>query len=423
MKKVCLIILVTFLGIWLFFPAKADKDSVLMEEPLVYEQKLPQNDTIAEKEIREEAVVLWKEEKEEEEIKDRTGSLLSEEIKGELLRSQQDNYVFSSLPITKQNLYVEILYALQHRVEEMELSTKDPEEIDFIFQCVLTDHPEIFYVDGYSFVKYTYGEEIRRVTFTGNFLYDEEEIVNRQRKIEESAEIILAKIPKEASDYEKVKKVYEEIINGTQYFSQAEDNQNICSVFLGKKSVCQGYAKAVQYLLNQLNVPTTLVVGRVKNNEGHAWNLVCIDNQYYHVDATWGDASYLVDQEEEAQKEGVGGINYDYLCITTEEIERTHVIDSLVPLPPCTSKEANYYVMEGAYFTAFDEDKLIALIENYQQQGRENITVKCDSLLIYQEMMEKLIEEQRIFSYLNIKENRIIYADSPEQLSITFWLE
>ena len=99
MKKVCLIILVTFLGIWLFFPAKADKDTVLMEEPLVYEQKLPQNDTIAEKEIGEEAVVLWKEEKEEEEIKGKTGSLLSEEIKGELLRSQQDNYVFSSLPI------------------------------------------------------------------------------------------------------------------------------------------------------------------------------------------------------------------------------------------------------------------------------------------------------------------------------------
>ena len=66
-------------------------------------------------------------------------------------------------------------------------------------------------MDGYSFVKYTYGEEIRRVTFTGNFLYDEEEIVNRQRKIEESAEIILAKIPKEASDYAKVKKVYEEM--------------------------------------------------------------------------------------------------------------------------------------------------------------------------------------------------------------------
>lgn len=415
MKKVFFLILAVLLAIGLFFPAGTDKNTVLMEAPLVYEHKFSEDDALQKQTLQKEAVVVLEEEKQ---ITEQTSSQLTEEKKADLLRSQQDFYAFSSLSVMEQNLYVEILYALENRVEEMELSTKDPEEIDFIFQCVLMDHPEIFYADGYSFVKYTYGDEIRKVTFSGNFLFSEEEILDRQEKIKVAAREILSKIPQEASDYEKVKRVYEEIINYTEYSMNAQDNQNICSVFLGRKSVCQGYAKAVQYLLNHLSVPTTLVVGTVENGEGHAWNLVRIDNQYYHVDATWGDASYLVEQKNE----GIPGINYDYLCITSEEIQRTHSIDSVVPLPVCNAKEANYYVMEGAYFTEFEEEKLRQLIEEYKNRGQENVTIKCDSMETYQEMVEKLIEEQKIFLYLDTRENSIMYTESKEQLSLTFWI-
>ena len=49
-------------------------------------------------------------------------------------------------------------------------------------------------------------------------------------------------------------------------------------------SVCDGYAKAMNLLLNAVGVEADTV-----GNDTHGWSLVKIDGEYYHVDATWDD--------------------------------------------------------------------------------------------------------------------------------------
>ena len=202
----------------------------------------------------------------------------------------------------------------------------------------------------------------------------------------------------------------------------APDNQNICSVFLNQASVCQGYAKAVQYLLTRWNIPTILVTGTVENGEGHAWNMVKINDRYYYLDATWGDASYLVHLQDGQKIQDMPSINYDYLCVTTEEILRTHSLNELVPLPECTSLENNYYVREGAYFTGIDVKQLEQLVEQYKADGRETVTLKCANQEVYQNMVEELLTRQKIFEFFPAENSSILYTDAPKQLSITFWL-
>ena len=51
-------------------------------------------------------------------------------------------------------------------------------------------------------------------------------------------------------------------------------------------AVCQGYALAYKLLLDQCGVNSVLVSSDAMN---HAWNLVEIDGDWYHVDATWDD--------------------------------------------------------------------------------------------------------------------------------------
>lgn len=383
-------------------------------------------DAVEEKNTQEEMLTVFEEEKtaEFEDAHRQPGNeeSFTDDVKAEMMRKQQDLYAYSTLEITQQNLYVEILYALENYIEEMTVSTKDTSEIDKVFQCVLMDHPELFYTDGYSFVKYTLGEEIKKITFKGTYIYTWEEKNERQEKIEQAALNLLKQLPSDATDYEKVKYVYETIIHQTEYSVSAPDNQNICSVFLGQVSVCQGYAKAVQYLLQKLGVNTTLVLGTVETGEGHAWNMVKVNNQYYYVDATWGDASYLVQMKEGLEQNSTPSISYDYLCVTTEDILQTHHMSDMIPLPICDSLDANYYVREGAYFREMNYGQLEQLIERYRQESRESVTLKCADTSVYQQMVRELIEEQNIFQYLPGEDNSIVYTESEKQRSLTFWM-
>ena len=299
------------------------------------------------------------------------------------------------------------------------------DSIDRIFQCVLNDHPELFYVDGYSYTKYSRysnNDEILSVEFSGRYNVDIETAKFRQSQIEEAVSAILAGIDSEASQYDKVKYVYDTLIRETDYQLDAPDNQNIYSVFVNHLSVCQGYAKATQYLLTRLGVECALVLGTVETGEGHAWNLVNIDGSYYYLDTTWGDASYQLEDEEMEIPSNLPEINYDYLNVTTEELLRTHTLASGMLMPQCTDTRANYYVREGALFSGYDREQMSALFERMQEQGRSDVTVKCTTWDVYSQIFAALIEKQEIFDFLTNTGGTVAYTQNETQLSLTFWV-
>lgn len=307
----------------------------------------------------------------------------------------------------------------------------DEEDIDRIFQCVLSDHPELFYVEGYSYTKYTRGDEITAVMFSGTYGVDRETAEDRREEIEAAAAEILSGIEGETDQYRKVKYVYDTIISRTDYDLDAPDNQNVYSVFVGSRSVCQGYAKAVQYLLNRLGVECTLVLGTVETEagqglpagqEGHAWNLVRVDGAYYYVDATWGDASYSRQDGSQLESMDMPEINYDYLNVTTAELFKSHRLGGSVPMPQCIAREANYYSREGALFTSYDKDQMQELFDRARAEGRDDITVKCTDWECYEEVLEELVEKHGIFRFLGETEGSVAYARNDDQMSVTFWV-
>ena len=343
-----------------------------------------------------------------------------------LLEEGGSRFAYESLDAQEQIWYEEIEQALGEMTDTVKLSTEpigqglDEQDIDRIFQCVLIDHPEIFYTTGYTYTKYSRGDRTVGIDFAGTYSLPREEAVNKAEEIRERASEWLSDIPSDASEYDKVKAVYEKIIFSTDYDLNASDNQNIASVFLGNSSVCQGYAKATQYLLNHLGVMCTLVQGTVDTGEAHAWNLVRVDGDYYYVDTTWGDASYRM--EDGSGQEELPEINYDYLCVTTQELLRTHCIESVVAMPECTATQANYYVREGVYFTSYDAEQMQSIFDRAWESGRTEITLKCADEECYREICRVLIDEQEIFSYMPENSSTIAYAQNGKQLSLTFWV-
>lgn len=300
----------------------------------------------------------------------------------------------------------------------LQAGDKIEEQTERVFQCVLNDHPELFYVDGYSYTKSTnITGEVVAMEFAGTYTLSVEEACARKAEIEEAARAMLAEIGEQVSEYEKVKAVYETIILNTDYDLEAPDNQNIYSVFVGKASVCQGYAKAVQYLLNRLQVECLFVLGGVDNGEKHAWNMVKVDGSYYHLDATWGDPAYLTGAEDETVVY-MPDVSYDYLCITTAQLLRTHYLDNVVPVPECVDMSANYYVREGAYFESYDREQMRQLFEKAASVNRSDVTVKCSNSAVYDEIWQALVEKREIFEYMD--GSTITYANNVKQLSLTF---
>ncbi len=314
---------------------------------------------------------------------------------------------------------------------EAELSREALEEglgeadIDRIFQCVINDHPELFFVEGYSYTRYTrYGkpDETLSVEFSGRYSMDPETAGKRREQIRAAADRILEGIDEDAGQYEKVKYVYDTLIRETDYRLDSADNQNIYSVFVNHLSVCQGYAKATQYLLNRLGVECALVLGTVESGEGHAWNLVNIDGSYYYVDPTWGDASYRLEEGAEEIRQTMPEINYDYLNVTTAELLRTHTLDPDQPMPLCTDNAANYYVREGALFESYDREQMQALFGRTLDGGRGDVTIKCADRECYDEIYRALVTERGVFDYLAGSGLSIAYTQNDVQLSLTFWM-
>lgn len=99
-----------------------------------------------------------------------------------------------------------------------------------------------------------------------------------------------------ASDtYDNIRLVHDYLVETIDYdTSISEPNiYDVYGAFIRRKCVCEGYARAFKYVMDEMGIPCVLVIGEATNTEGatenHAWNYVYLDENWYAVDATWDD--------------------------------------------------------------------------------------------------------------------------------------
>ncbi len=201
------------------------------------------------------------------------------------------NIYYASLTETEKKIYSKMIECANSYEESWKpLDTSITEEnVENAYTAVLYDHPELFWLDlGYS---YEYLENMGIVEIHLSYNETINDIENNKQLFEESVNTILENANAYESDEEKERYVHDILIEMIEYDESASLNQSAYSALVNHRTVCAGYAKAFQYLMQKLDIPCYFVVGESEGQQ-HAWNLVYINNTWMNVDVTWDDGLY-----------------------------------------------------------------------------------------------------------------------------------
>ena len=226
--------------------------------------------------------------------------------------------------------------AIRHHNTSLRLEqTHTFDDVRNAIRRVMRDNPDIFWFAH----QYHYDEASSTIHF--QYTFSPERVKTIQQGINNVIKNDFCnEYVKKLTPQEQVTYVYKWLVTYCNYNANSAYNQSIYSVFVRRNSVCTGYAKAAQYLFNLLGIESRLVFGRLNNDKEygrHCWNLIKVDNKYYHFDACFGDC--ILDNA--AIKSGVkelfkiNGVNYNFLCVSTDEILRTRSIEDITSLPEC----------------------------------------------------------------------------------------
>lgn len=294
---------------------------------------------------------------------------------------KQVTYFFASqLSDTDRAVYDALTDGLARRVEQIDVSAfgYDHDQIDAIWRAVRLDHPEFHWYNPYYYDR-LYNPATNLVTHVlPNYWFDAAEGDRRQQEVEAVVEQYLEGITPEMGDFDAALQIFLNMAREVDYDSIALDRQvkqdggrgykrntpddlrNIHATLVQKKAVCAGYAAAYQYLLQQVGIEAITVTGDAGGR--HAWNIVKMEGDYYHVDVTWGDGSNTDPAQHREEP------SFAYFGLNDQEILQARSIDPIPPVPACRSNSCNYFVRNGLFFTAYDhkaiKEHLVAFLKD-----------------------------------------------------------
>lgn len=197
--------------------------------------------------------------------------------------------------ITLEEHVVNALQQLETSIDVSAYQISVSEAGDTFFQ-ILNQHPELFYVSGS--VRYSYNPTTNMITsYTVSYLGTEEEIRQQQETFEQSVDAALEQVETSMSNVEKALVVHDYLVLNCEYDKENLDNNTVPDVshsaygaMVNQVAVCDGYSKAYAYIMEgKLGISCDIVSSDSMN---HAWNMISIDGNWYHVDATWDDPTW-----------------------------------------------------------------------------------------------------------------------------------
>ena len=297
-----------------------------------------------------------------------------------------DRMQFKNLSPLQQSIYIQ----LDNAIYNMEPGFIDAgvcsyRDLELVYYALRQDRPEYFWLPS-QYVLRVVGER-RMIQFAetdADWSCTKQERAEIESDIKKQLGSFFETVKDEPDQFQLELEAHDWVIDKASYnYAAVEDKEKypeawtIEGVFSKSTAVCEGYARSMQILLYMLGIECSNVVGVTE--EAHMWNIVKINDEWYHQDATADDG-------------GESGIYYTYFNVTDEFILNGRTIYSdfesvsdedvekwsyNYKLPSCDSRQDNYFIKTGAFVSDKSQfsSALISLVCAAAREGKNEVQI------------------------------------------------
>lgn len=243
------------------------------------------------------------------------------------------------------------------------------------YTALTADHPEFFWLSKHfilherdsadnSYMTFSYTSD----EYNCDYLFPIEQIDAKKSELDAKISEILSATAL-LSDFETELYFHDFLCETVTYNKDGGDTIfTSYGALIDGVAVCEGYSRAMQLLCKKAGIPCTLVLGLSKDDD-HMWNLVQLDNEWYHLDVTWDDCTTFT--------------SHTYFNVTDEQIKTDHRIYPVniganendtfnIFTFDCTAVKYNYFLYKSFTLTT-DISAVATLIQEEAQNGKNHI--------------------------------------------------
>ena len=248
-------------------------------------------------------------------------------------------YYYSQMNKQQQKIYQVVKSGLESLSQSFDVPRVEGAELSDIFHKIRLDCPEIFYA---STFRYSFYEDSTLLKVKPEYLFEKNKIKEHQLAMKTRVEK-LARVVKDKSDLEKEQYIHDFICENVTYDKLKKQYSHEIIGPLGQGvGVCEGIAKAVKILCDQLSIPCIVAISENNPEKNikyrHAWNVIRIDGVWYHLDATFDNTL------------GKKEVRYDYFNLGDKSIFKDHQ-PLIYKVPACSEENRFYYKEKKLSFT------------------------------------------------------------------------
>lgn len=280
-------------------------------------------------------------------------------------------------------------------------------QLRLVIRAVSQDNPQIFWLADIFGYKINDGGTVVQLYSK----YSVEEIKEKISRINGVVAQLCEKMPQELDSYRREMIIHDFLLDNCEY---AEDTKkidedfsafNIYGALVNRRAVCEGYAKAFQWLLSLSDIEAVTVIGNGAESL-HMWNAVKLDGAWYYVDPTWNDGGEYMRYDyfnatQEQMSQSCHELAPLYSKLSSEEICGTKSSPPTsfnVFIPTCDSLE-NSYLTRGAVtlrgFSDYDSNAVVQRLYSAIRDDEKFVEILIDVPdMSYDEAVQKLTDSR-----------------------------